>query len=162
MTSKTEHQSGTGYETLPEGRNLLGVRTGSQLIHTSALLWSDIKAHRECREGHYLQRATAREELQDGEILILQKGVPMLRQLILSIILSAALITATVAPVLADCRDEIREVRNDIDKNKELYTKEAIVKARKHLVRAEVPSLRPAECRRQVLAAKKALRKGKK
>ena len=86
----------------------------------------------------------------------------MLRQLFLSIVLSTTLITAAVTPVFADCRDEVKEVRNDIDKNKEKYTKEAIVKARKHLLRAEVPSLKPADCRRQVLAAKKALRKGKK
>jgi hypothetical protein len=64
--------------------------------------------------------------------------------------------------VIADCKDEIREVFNDIDKNKEDYTKEAIVKARKHLVKAEMPSLKPADCRRQVRADKMALRKGKK
>jgi hypothetical protein len=93
---------------------------------------------------------------------LLLEGVPMLRQLFISIVLGATLITAAATPVIADFKEEIREVRDDIDKNKEDYTKEAIVKARKHLVKAEMPSLKPADCRRQVRAAKMALRKGKK
>ncbi len=49
-----------------------------------------------------------------------------------------------------------------ISNNKDDYIKEAIVRARKHLMQAELPSIRIANCRRKLLAAKKELRQGKK
>ena len=74
----------------------------------------------------------------------------------------AALSMAAVAPAYADCKDNVQEIRDDIDKNKDGYTQEAKAKARKHLVQAEVPSLKLADCQREVAAAKQALRQGKK
>jgi hypothetical protein len=56
----------------------------------------------------------------------------------------------------------VKEVRDDIDKNKDTYTAEARAEAQKHLVQAEVPSLKLADCQREVEKAKKALRQGKK
>jgi hypothetical protein len=66
------------------------------------------------------------------------------------------------APALADCKDEVKEVRDEIEKNREDYTAEARAEAQKHLVAAEVPSLKLADCRREVHKAKKALDDGKK
>jgi len=85
-----------------------------------------------------------------------------MRQLILSLVLVTALVTVPVVTVYADCKDEIQEVRDDIENNKDKYTREAIAEARKHLLDAELPSLKLADCRREVMAAKKALRQGKK
>lgn len=86
----------------------------------------------------------------------------MMRRIFFAFCISVALFTVTAVPVFADCKDEIKEVRDDLDKNKDTYDREAVAQARKHLVQAEVPSLKPADCRREVAEAKKALRQGKK
>jgi hypothetical protein len=66
-------------------------------------------------------------------------------------------------PALADdCKDKVKEVRDDIEKNRDSYSQEARAEAQKHLVQAEVPSLKLADCEREVKKAKKALREGKK
>jgi hypothetical protein len=77
--------------------------------------------------------------------------------------LLASLSVLGATPALAgDCKDKVKEVRDDIDKNKDTYTAEARAEAQKHLVQAEVPSLKLADCQREVEKAKKALRQGKK
>jgi hypothetical protein len=62
----------------------------------------------------------------------------------------------------ADCREKTKEVRDDMEKNRDRYTAEARAEAQKHLVQAELPSLKLADCEREVQKAKKALRDGKK
>jgi hypothetical protein len=74
----------------------------------------------------------------------------------------AALLTAATVPAHADCKDEIQAVRDDMEQNKKDYTADAMIEARKHLVQADIPSLKLADCRREVAAAKKELRQGKK
>jgi len=86
----------------------------------------------------------------------------MIRQIFFVFVCAGAILTAAVIPAHADCKDEIQEVREDIERNKDDYTKEAIAKARKHLVQAEIPSLKLADCQREVAKAKQALRQGKK
>ena len=79
------------------------------------------------------------------------------------VVLLASLSVLGATPALAaDCRDKVKEVREDIEKNKNDYTAEARAEAQKHLVQAEVPSLKLADCQREVEKAKKALRQGKK
>ena len=79
------------------------------------------------------------------------------------VVLLASLSVLGATPALAtDCRDKVKEVREDIEKNKSDYTAEARAEAQKHLVQAEVPSLKIADCQREVEKAKKALRQGKK
>jgi hypothetical protein len=63
--------------------------------------------------------------------------------------LLAALSVLGATPALADCKDKVKEVREDIDKNKNNYSAEARAEAQKHLVNAEVP---PAEQRRSDIA----------
>ena len=86
----------------------------------------------------------------------------MMRNIDFAVAGLAAVLIVTAVPALADCKDEVKEVQDDIDKNKDNYTQKAKVEARKHLVAAEVPSAKLADCRREVRAAKQALRKGKK
>jgi hypothetical protein len=86
----------------------------------------------------------------------------MIRKIFLIFACAAAIVTAAAFPAQADCKDEIQEVREDIDRNKDNYTMEAIAKARKHLLQAEIPSLKLADCRREVAAARQALRPGRK
>jgi hypothetical protein len=75
----------------------------------------------------------------------------------------ASLSILGAAPALAeDCKDKVKEVRDDLEKNRDSYKAEARAEAQKHLVEAEVPSLKLADCRREVEKAKKALRDGKK
>lgn len=80
---------------------------------------------------------------------------------IVGLLASLSVLGATPA-LAADCKDKVKEVRDDIDKNKDNYTTEARAEAQKHLVQAEVPSLKLADCQREVEKAKKALRQGKK
>jgi len=77
--------------------------------------------------------------------------------------LLASLVVLNAPPALAaDCKEKVKEVRDDIDKNRDSYTAEARAEAQKHLVQAEVPSVKLADCEREVGKAKKALRDGKK
>lgn len=77
--------------------------------------------------------------------------------------LLASLSVLNAPPALAaDCKDKVKEVRDDIEKNRDGYTAEARAEAQKHLVQAEVPSLKLGDCEREVSKAKKALREGKK
>jgi hypothetical protein len=77
--------------------------------------------------------------------------------------LLASLSVLNAPPALAaDCKDKVKEVRDDIEKNRDDYTAEARAEAQKHLVQAEVPSLKLGDCEREVSKAKKALREGKK
>jgi hypothetical protein len=77
-------------------------------------------------------------------------------------LLASACVLGASPARAADCREMVKEVRDDIDKNRDEYTAEARAEAQKHLVQAEVPSLKIADCRREVEKAKKALREGKK
>jgi hypothetical protein len=86
----------------------------------------------------------------------------MLSRIARLVSLLASLSFLGASPALADCKDEVKEVREDIEQNRDRYTAEARAEAQKHLVQAEVPSLKLADCRREVEKAKKALREGKK
>jgi hypothetical protein len=77
-------------------------------------------------------------------------------------LLASPLVLAAPPALAAGCKDDVKEVREDIEKNRDNYSAEARAEAQKHLVQAEVPSLKLADCRREVEKAKKALRDGKK
>jgi hypothetical protein len=87
--------------------------------------------------------------------------MPSMKSWLVALLGSLAVLAAT--PALADgCKDEVKEVREDLDKNRDEYSADARAEAQRHLVQAEVPSLKLADCRREVEKAKKALRDGKK
>jgi hypothetical protein len=72
-------------------------------------------------------------------------------------------ITMTATPAFADCKDEIEEVDKEMRDNRDKYTADALRDARKSLQEARRHvSGRSAECRREVLEARKTLEKGKK
>jgi hypothetical protein len=71
-------------------------------------------------------------------------------------------ITVTAGPAFADCKDEIADVAKDMKDNRDKYTADAVKDARKNLEQARRAGDRSAECRRDVLEARKTLEKGKK
>ncbi|MEJ2793975.1 hypothetical protein WAE56_11185 [Iodobacter sp. LRB] len=69
--------------------------------------------------------------------------------------------------VFADCKDMIKETRQDIEDNRDHYTLAARNKARVDLAKAEanlldLNPLPDVDCRKSVLKARAELRKGKK
>jgi hypothetical protein len=62
----------------------------------------------------------------------------------------------------ADCKERVEKVRDDIERDKDKYTRESRTEANKHLMQANLPSLSPMQCTEQISKAKKALREGKK
>jgi hypothetical protein len=72
-------------------------------------------------------------------------------------------LTVTATPAFADCKDEIEDVDKEMRDNRDKYTADALRDARKNLQEARRHvSGRSAECRREVLDARKTLEKGKK
>ena len=81
-----------------------------------------------------------------------------IRPVLLSISLSVVLATSAHA---ADCKERVEKVRDDIERDKDRYTRESRTEANKHLMQANMPSLSPMQCTEQISKAKKALREGK-
>ncbi len=77
-------------------------------------------------------------------------------------ILVALLVGLQTGPALADCKDQVREMRQDINDNKDDYTREARMEAKKHLAQAELTLVNPLECREHLREARRVLRDGKK
>jgi hypothetical protein len=69
---------------------------------------------------------------------------------------------ATARPAFADCKDDIEDVEKEMKDNRDKYTADAVKDARKNLVEARRQVDKAAECRREVMDARKALAKGKK
>jgi hypothetical protein len=61
----------------------------------------------------------------------------------------------------ADCKERVEKVRDDIERDKEKYTRESRTEANKHLMQANMPSVNPMQCSEHITKAKKALREGK-
>ena len=60
------------------------------------------------------------------------------------------------------CQEEVKELEEKIDKNKDDYTSEARRKARAHLAAAKTNRANPAKCRDNLRDARQDLRDGKK
>ena len=71
------------------------------------------------------------------------------------------------APALADlgvtdaCQDDIKDLQDKINDNKDDYTAESRRKAKAQLSAARTNRMNPAKCRGNVLDARKELREGK-
>ena len=65
------------------------------------------------------------------------------------------------SPAFADCRDEVRDLREEINDDRSDYTVEARAEARRHLAAAELAVLQPLECREHLRQARRALRRGR-
>lgn len=82
--------------------------------------------------------------------------------------LSAFLTVGPCLPTLAEvgvtdnCQQEVKELEDKIDKNKDDYTAEARRKARTNLAAAKTNRANPARCRENLRDARQDLRDGKK
>lgn len=72
------------------------------------------------------------------------------------------IVALQIPPVLADCKDQVHEMRQDINDNKDDYTREARLEAKKHLAQAELTLVNPLECRENLRKARRVLRDGEK
>lgn len=61
-----------------------------------------------------------------------------------------------------DCQKDIKELRDEIKQDKDLYTSESRTKANAELTMAQTNRLNPVKCRKNIQDAKAELRKGKK
>ncbi len=61
----------------------------------------------------------------------------------------------------ADCKDEVRELRQEINDNRDKYTREARAEAQKELVAAQAQIASPLVCREHLRKARRALRQDK-
>ena len=72
-----------------------------------------------------------------------------------------------ISPSMADvgvtdaCQDDVKELTDKINDNRDDYTAESRRKAKKHLMEAKTNRLNPAKCRKNILDAREELREGK-
>ena len=72
-----------------------------------------------------------------------------------------------ISPSMADvgvtdaCQDDVKELMDEINDNRDDYTAESRRKAKKHLMEAKTNRLNPAKCRKNILEAREELREGK-
>ena len=64
--------------------------------------------------------------------------------------------------VTDDCQQDIKELRDEIERDKDLYTVDSRTKANAELTMAQTNRLNPVKCRKNIQDARAALRKGKK
>lgn len=83
--------------------------------------------------------------------------------LLLSTIITLSLSLPTLADVgITDkCQEEVKELEDKIDKNKDDYTSEARRKAKANLAAAKTNRANPAKCRENLRDARQDLRDGK-
>ena len=81
--------------------------------------------------------------------------------------LIAAMSLWGASPAIADvgvtdaCQDDIKDLQDKINDNKDDYTAESRRKAKNQLMAAKTNRLNPAKCRGNILDARKELKKGK-
>lgn len=82
-----------------------------------------------------------------------------------TIVQTVVLISLFVSPVsyaMANCDERVKELRREIEQDKDKYTPAARREAQKELVLADAPSIQPLQCTEHINKARKALREGKK
>ena len=86
-----------------------------------------------------------------------------LQHIIVTLIGSLVLSANAVAEVgiTDDCQKDIKELREKIKEDKDLYTTESRTKAKTELTAAQTNRLNPIKCRKNIQDAKAALREGK-
>lgn len=63
--------------------------------------------------------------------------------------------------VTDNCQDEVKELNEKIEKDRDDYTPESRARAREELAKARTNRLNPTKCRKNVRNARQELRKGK-
>jgi len=77
-----------------------------------------------------------------------------------SLVLSAN--AAAEVGITDDCQKDIKELREEIKRDKDLYTSESRTRAKTELTAAQTNRLNPIKCRKNIQDARAELRKGKK
>lgn len=83
------------------------------------------------------------------------------------VVLIAVLGLMSSLPAYADigvtdsCQDDVKELRKEIDRNKDDYTSESRKKANRQLTAAKTNRMSPTRCRKNILDARQELEKGK-
>jgi len=62
----------------------------------------------------------------------------------------------------ADCKERVRELREEINDERGNYTLAARTAAKRHLAAAELTLMQPLKCRQSLREARRALREGEK
>ena len=83
--------------------------------------------------------------------------------IVLIVVINLCCISPSTAEVgVTDaCQDDVKELMDKINDNRDDYTAESRRKAKKHLLDAKTNRLNPAKCRKNILEAREELRKGK-
>lgn len=84
-----------------------------------------------------------------------------MKEVIRAVVVAIPLSLVFATSAKADCKERVEKVRDDIERDKDRYTRESRTEANKHLMQANLPSLSPMQCTEQIAKAKKALREGK-
>ena len=61
-----------------------------------------------------------------------------------------ALAVTAAAPASADCRDQVRELRAEINDDRNGYSPASRIEAKRHLAAAELTIMQPLQCRTQL------------
>jgi len=96
---------------------------------------------------------------------VLQRSLSMKRQLTIAVLIVVLLLSAGFAQaeigVTDACQDQVDELLDKLNSDKDEYTAESRAKAKKHLVAAKANRVEPQKCRENLMKARKALKKGK-
>ena len=82
-----------------------------------------------------------------------------MRKIAISLLLVVVILPGGAAR--ADCKDEVRELRQEINDDRNKYTQKARAEAQKELVAAQAQIASPVKCREHLHKARRALRGGK-
>lgn len=90
------------------------------------------------------------------------RGKKILMKPIVKTILLVSLLVSPMSYAIANCDERVKELRREIEQDKDKYTPAARREAQKELVLADAPSIQPLQCTEHINKARKALREGKK
>lgn len=85
----------------------------------------------------------------------------MMVTLIGAVCIWAATTSVAEVGVTDACQDDVKDLEDEINDNKDDYTAESRRKAKSQLMAAKTNRLNPAKCRENILDARKELREGK-
>ena len=81
---------------------------------------------------------------------------------ILAAMAVALSLVAGSGAAFADCKERVRELREEINDERGNYTLAARTEAKRHLAAAELTFMKPLKCRKSLREARQALRNGEK
>lgn len=86
---------------------------------------------------------------------------PLLFTLFFSLTLLLPALSSADVGLTGNCQDDIRDLQDEIERDKDDYTAESRAKANAELTVAKTNLVNPVKCRKNIQDARAALRKGK-